>query len=1510
MLTCAPARAATLTWDSNTVTAGAQDGGGTWSAGGATFWNGAADVATTDDLVTDIARFGNGGTLASPATVNVGTQSIAGLIFDATTTSGYKLANSTASVLTVGANGIVLNPAAQATAVGGVNLSLALGSPQSWINDSGNALTVAGNIDNGANLLTVGGAGNTSIGGIIGSGATATGGLAKSGDGTLTLSGANLQTGATTVSAGTLRLSGGGTPGLPGSLVTVSPGGVLDLNGTNQSVTFGVGAGTVANNAGSGTSTLTISGATSAISTVIQDNTITPGGIGALVIASTPNITSTNTFSGGTTVNAGKFAQLSAATASLGTGLINLVATNSHLLGGPAVNSTLTIPNSITGAGNVSINTNGTATIKLTGNLTNTGSYTFRNVGNTYEFSSNADNTLNAVIAGPGGINNVTAAGKVVKSGTGKLTLTQANLHSGTTTVSGGVLEITNNDALGTAAAGTTVNSNSALHLRGGVTIASEALTISGGGEGAIANSGALRNISGDNSYNGTITLGASTRFTSDSGTLTLGNIVAGIRTVVLNGGGQIVVAGTISGSGGINKDAFIAANGQINYGLGIVTLTAANSYTGSTIANGGTLVLSGFSGSVNASSSVTISGGGILKLDNTSLDKNGDRLPAGNVTMLGGTLVFSNDAGAGDFSEQTGALNITSGNNTVLTSQAATGQVSALTFSSYSRTGGTINFSGAGLGTNARNSVFFSSQPAGNLPGATYNSSDFAGYDPVLGVTAATYTDIAALGSVIAADTTSDVRIQSAGSGGNITLGTDPTAINALLQNTATPVTVDLAAGALQTSAIMIAPGRQSLTIGTTPDSGTLSAVAAGGGISLINQSTNILTINAGIIDNTSPSGVVISGGGVTTLAGSNSYTGATVVDSGTLNLTGMNNFGPGTVAVANSVGNAVLNLPAGGSVSLAGNGSGTGLFRVGMVSGANGALNISGGSLTTTATVDTDNQLLIGAIGGSYGALNLSAGSLSTRRLQIGGGNGTGGLGVATLSGSGAATVTGYVLIGRSNGATGVLTVGPGATLNHAAAAQNIGLGYSGGRAELNLTGGTIDSTGTNLSFQQGVASGNVSTSAVNLNAGTLTVNAFTNTAGTANLNFNGGTLKASLDAATLIPNTLTGVYLNSGGAVIDTDTFAVTVSAGIKAPTGSGVSTLPVTVQGSGYIAAPYVAVSGTGTGATAIANMVDDGTGKGTFKVGSVSVTNAGINYTGTPTFAFTGGGAVTPATPGVATVAGQSSGVLTKQGTGTLSLSGTSTYTGNTVVSAGTLELALGSTLKFAPTTNGVSNKITGTGTLLLKGAFNIDTSAATTTIGNSWTLVDVGTLAETFDPSFSVIGFTENSDVWTKPDGANVFTFTEATGVLSYSAAATAGGFASYIAGFPVGGQNQAGDDFDKDGLSNLLEYALNGNPSVSNTSILPKLTVTPTDFEFTYSRLDLSLADTAQTFQYGSTLTGWTSILIPAGPGVSSVGIATVTISDTGSTDAVKVSIPKSAASGGKLFGRLQVVK
>ena len=136
-----------------------------------------------------------------------------------------------------------------------------------------------------------------------------------------------------------------------------------------------------------------------------------------------------------------------------------------------------------------------------------------------------------------------------------------------------------------------------------------------------------------------------------------------------------------------------------------------------------------------------------------------------------------------------------------------------------------------------------------------------------------------------------------------------------------------------------------------------------------------------------------------------------------------------------------------------------------------------------------------------------------------------------------------------------------------------------------------------------------------------------------------------------------------------------------------------------------------------------------------------------------------------------TLAGVISGVgaVTVDGLSTVTLTNSNTYTGNTTIGSGsTLALSNGAGLNFA-VTNTASNKVTGAGTATLDGAFTLDLSAVTNATG-SWPLVDAAT--KSFGASFSVVGFTQASDVWTLVSGPKTWTFTEGTGVLSLTSTA------------------------------------------------------------------------------------------------------------------------------------------
>jgi hypothetical protein len=109
-------------------------------------------------------------------------------------------------------------------------------------------------------------------------------------------------------------------------------------------------------------------------------------------------------------------------------------------------------------------------------------------------------------------------------------------------------------------------------------------------------------------------------------------------------------------------------------------------------------------------------------------------------------------------------------------------------------------------------------------------------------------------------------------------------------------------------------------------------------------------------------------------------------------------------------------------------------------------------------------------------------------------------------------------------------------------------------------------------------------------------------------------------------------------------------------------------------------------------------------------------------------------------------------------------------------------------------------------------------------------------------------------------------------------------------------------DDPDRDGIYNLMEFTLGGAPMTSSQAILPKLANSGGNWVFEYDRSDYSLAPaTTQVVEYGSNLTGWTPVTIPA----TTAGIVTITPGSP--SDHVKVTLP---ASGNQVFVRLKVTQ
>ncbi|MBW8780515.1 MAG: autotransporter-associated beta strand repeat-containing protein [Verrucomicrobia bacterium] len=358
------------------------------------------------------------------------------------------------------------------TTISGGTLQIGDGTTDGSITTSGNI------VDNAALAYNLVGA--QSYTGVI----SGTGTLTKNGAGTLTLSGANTYTGTTTISAGTLQI-GNGTGGSisSSSALAVTSGATLAFDqatGSTQSNAI-ANSGIVKGAEGSGI-TNTLSGVISGTGTFTQS------GVGTTVLSGI------NTYSGGTTANAGTLTLASGGAAGTvrGTLTINSGATVNltvqDALGYGAGTKVDTI-NIVGGTLNNAINANNgyQTNFVLTGGTmaetvatTGTAAFNF-DAANGYGITTNAsattstisarlairsgtlgfnvadgaastDLTVSGVILGSGGNN-------ISKSGAGTMVLAGTNTYTGTTTVNAGTL------ALGAA---NSISSTSGLVLNGG----------------------------------------------------------------------------------------------------------------------------------------------------------------------------------------------------------------------------------------------------------------------------------------------------------------------------------------------------------------------------------------------------------------------------------------------------------------------------------------------------------------------------------------------------------------------------------------------------------------------------------------------------------------------------------------------------------------------------------------------------------------------------------------------------------------------------------------------------------------------------------------------------------------------------------------------------------------------------------------------------------------------------------------------------------------------------------
>ena len=409
---------------------------------------------------------------------------------------------------------------------------------------------------------------------------------------------------------------------------------------------------------------------------------------------------------------------------------------------------------------------------------------------------------------------------------------------------------------------------------------------------------------------------------------------------------------------------------------------------------------------------------------------------------------------------------------------------------------------------------------------------------------------------------------------------------------------------------------------------------------------------------------------------------------------------------------------------------------------SGGNRILNINNPALTTlsgpvylandnttarTLTIGgTGNALISGAIsnnnvGNTLTSSLIKSGSGTTLTLGNAANTytgvttvGDGVLSVATLANGGSSSS-----IGASSGAATNLVIGSAGTFQYTGStvATDRGFDTTAGAGKIEVT-----NANTTLTF-----SGNAD-SVTKTGSGTLVLSGSNSYSG---LTVSGGTLRIANPTSQSISGTLTantGGTLQLGGSnsdqLHDNTTLAIDSGGFLDM---AGMSEKVKNISGAGTV--------------------INSGGSQSTLTVSGFSGNTV---FDGT----ITGNTALTHSDPNCSTT-----------------LNGLNTYSGSTSINSSTATFNIGSTggLSFYIGANGVNNWINGAAgaTVNLDGTFTFDLTNAATANGNLWNIVETGDLLETFGTTFSVAGFTQASDVWTKADGNNTWTFEESTGALS-----------------------------------------------------------------------------------------------------------------------------------------------
>jgi len=881
--------------------------------------------------------------------------------------------------------------------------------------------TVSGTIAN-AGTVNFAESGTLTTSGVL-SGA---GAVNHTGSGTTTLKAANTLTGPTTVSAGKLYIG----------------------DGTSTTPAYGSGALSIASGA-----TVRFNNAPSVSSTVAISNTFSGAGTLELIGNNIPpnstysqySMTGNNSsFTGAVNITGARWWNSTNGSYYPGVGSTFNLNTNSTLfnfIAGGIINSTININDGAgwfeAGNGAIGALTNNN-TVTYNGNivLNQVTAPTYTGQNSTYGAGANGTSaTFNGVLSGPGWFkmdmsltSNSIAILNGINTFTGPIQLGQ----------SGSVLQIGGSGSLGSGSyagnivnAGTFKYSSTAAQTLSGI--------ISGAGAFTKDTGTGILTLSGANTYTGITTSNAGTSSLQSAGNVLTGALNIGASgTISLDGAGVLNNTGTYAGA--ITDAGILAYNttanqtfsgvlsgaGTLTLGAtaGTLTLTNANTLSGTTTVNGGKLYIgTGTTGPALGTGSVVVGNSGLVQWNNNNSTS---MVTIPNAISGSGTvnLVGSNSAYTG-----LGNCNM-SGNNS-----SFTGTINVTGTRYYTTNGGYYPGAGATMNLNS-NSQLFNGNGIIGVVNCNININDGAGwFDPQGSIGAVQNQGTLTLNGNIALYQTTT----SANTGGNSTFGT------AVAGSTTTVNGVISGPGWIKTDKTAAFPAGNVILNGVNTfigpielgQSSSVLQIAGSGSLGAGNYAGNI--VNAGTFKYSSSAAQtlsgVISGAGALTkntststliLAGANTYTGATTVSTGTLQI---GNGTTGSISVSSATSTAsgatlALNEGSGSTfsnaVSNAGNvnfiQSGT-LTASGIISGTGSVIHSGTGTTTLTATNTYSGATTVNAgtliagsttAFGSGSAVTINSGGVVTLNFNISNGITVNSGGVLNKNGHTCGTIT----------------------------------------------------------------------------------------------------------------------------------------------------------------------------------------------------------------------------------------------------------------------------------------------------------------------------------------------------------------------------------------------------------------------------------------------------------------------------------------------------------------------